>query len=320
MTALSRREFGRLVVVLGGAAVGRIGLAASGRLTVGVSTFSFRDLPRVEGTDNVDAVIEALRTVGATNVELAFANVEPAPPSTAPFMGGTPAYPVRIVPTPAQIAATNAAYRRRLRTWRGEADLGDFEQAGAKFSGAGLTVHACALSYDESFTDEEIEATFRQVRALGADTVSSPLSMATAARLVPFAERHRIAVAIHNQTDGNPAGAIATGDLDAALALSPRFALKLDIGNLTASNADAVAVLRAHQARVSHVLVKDRLRNGGKSQYFGEGDTPIAAVLAVLRQSAPTVPAMIEYDYVGLRSPVDEVAASMAYVARAAGD
>ena len=99
---------------------------------------------------------------------------------------------------------------------------------------------------------------------------------------MPFAERHQVAVAIHNQVDGNPAGAIATPQLEQALALSPAFTLKLDIGNLTASNCDAVAELREHQSRVSHVLVKDRLRNGGASQPFGEGDTPIKGVLDVL--------------------------------------
>ena len=79
-----------------------------------------------------------------------------------------------------------------------------------KLAAAGITVHACALAFDDSLTDEEIDATFRQVKALGVTTISSPLTMAIAARLVPFAERHQIAVAIHNQVDGNAAGEIAT--------------------------------------------------------------------------------------------------------------
>ena len=75
-----------------------------------------------------------------------------------------------------------------------------------KLASAGLTVHACALAYDDSFTDDEIDATFRQAKALGVTTVSSPLTMAMARRLVPFAERHQVSVAIHNQMDGNPRG------------------------------------------------------------------------------------------------------------------
>jgi hypothetical protein len=319
MAVLSRREFGRVVIasVPVTAAITAIGLKAAGQLTVGVSTSSFRDLPRVTGRDNVDAVIDALRAVRATRIELALANVEPAPPSTAPFMGGSNAYPRRIVLTPEQVAATNSEYRAALRAWRLQTPINAFETVRSKFTDAGMALDACAITCDDSFTDDELDAVFRQAKALGVTTMSSPLTMAMAARLAPVAARHQMTIAIHNQVDGNNAGAIATPDLNAALALSPSYKLALDIGNLTASNCDAAAELRDHHARVSHVLVKDRLRNGGVSQPFGEGDTPIAAVLDVLKTSAPSVPALVEYDYVGLRSSVEEVAASMAFLSKA---
>jgi L-ribulose-5-phosphate 3-epimerase UlaE len=134
-----------------------------------------------------------------------------------------------------------------------------------------------------------------------------------ARRLVPFAQRHQVSVAIHNQVDGTRSGAIDTPALKEALALSPAFTVKLDVGNLTASNRDAVAELREYRSRVSHVLVRDRLRNGGASQPFGEGDTPIHDVLATLGSAAEGIPALIEYDYQGLRSPVDELKACLTY-------
>jgi sugar phosphate isomerase/epimerase len=315
--ALSRREFATIVVA-GIPVVAGLRAFAAGPVTLGVSTTSFNQLPRVEGTDNVDEIVRALKAVQAKHIELAFANVEPAPPNVEPFIGGTAAYPRRIVPSPQEVAATNKFYRTGIRQWRGEVDLGYFEKAGAKIAAAGMTVHACSIAYDESFTDAEIDATLKQVTALGANTVSSPMTMATAARLAPFAERHRITVAIHNDVDGNAAGAIATSQLKDALAISQRFQLKLDVGNLTASNQDAVATLREHQARVSHVLVRDRLRNGGVSQHYGEGDTPIAGVLNVLRNAPASIPAIVEYDYAGLRPSVEEVTALLAYLARTA--
>jgi sugar phosphate isomerase/epimerase len=317
MPVVSRREFGSALIagVPLAAVMGSIRLSAA-QVTVGVSTSSFRDLPRVTGRDNVDDVIRALQAVRATHVELALANVEPAPPSTAPVLGGSAAYPRRIVMSSEEIAATNGAARLALRTWRLQTPPGSIENVRGKFAAAGLTVHACALAFNDSFTDDEIEATFRLVKALGVTTVSSPLTMAIAKRLAPFAARHQVFVAIHNQVDGNPAGAIDTPRLEQALALSPAFKLKLDIGNLTASNCDAVAELRQHLSRVSHVLVKDRLRNGGASQLFGEGDTPIKGVLKILRESAPSIPALVEYDYVGLRSSVEEVTAALAYTTR----
>jgi sugar phosphate isomerase/epimerase len=259
-------------------------------------------------------VIRATQSVSATHIDLAFANVEPAPPSVAPFMGGSNAYPRRVVLTPEQIAATNAEARTALRNWRLQTAAGYFEDVRRKITAARLTVHGCSLAWDSSFTDAEIEATFRQASLLGVGTISSPLTMTTAERLVPFAEKHRIAVAIHNQGDGNPRGDIDTLQLARALAMSPMFRAKLDIANLTASNRDAVAELRTLRSRLASVVLRDRLRNGGASQPFGEGDTPIREVLGVLADSEAPVPALVEYDYVGLRTAVDEVKASLAYV------
>ena len=316
MNALSRREFGRLVGAgLPVAAVfGSTPLFARGPLVIGVSTSSFRELPREEGLDNIDAVIRAMQAVRTTHLELALANLEPAPPSTAPFMGGSPAYPALVVLSPEQVSSINAGARRNLRAWREQTPPTTFEDTRRKFVAAGLSVPACSVSYNDTFTDKEIDATFRQVKALGATTISSPLTMAMAARLKPYAERYQISVAIHNQVDGNAGGAIAAGHLKDALALSPAFTVKLDIGNITTSNGDPIGVLRTHERRVSHVLVKDRLRNGGASQPFGEGDTPIAGVLDALKTLDRPVPAFVEYDYVGLHPLAQEVSTLLQYL------
>jgi len=289
-------------------------LAGNDRCPIGVSTSAFGDLPRVTGRDNVDDVIRALKAAGASHAELALSSVEPAPPSSGSFMGGSAAYPQRVVLTPEQMAAVNSEARSALRAWRLRTPPAALEDVRERFAKNGLTVLACSCAYDDSFTDEEVEATFRQAGALGVSSVSSPVTLGVARRLTPFAERHSISVAIHNQVDGNPGGAVSTHDLSDALALSPRMLLKLDVGNLTASNADAVAVLRQHLDRLSAVLVTDRLRNGGASQPFGEGDTPIKDVLAAVTASGRAVPILVGYTHIGLRSSTQEVAASLKYV------
>jgi hypothetical protein len=318
MRSLSRRQFGK--AVMAGVPLASL-LPSTMRFAVsdvvfGVCTSSFRDLPRITGRDNVDDVIRALHAVHATHIELSMSNVEPAPPSVAPAMGGSNSYPRRIVLSPEEVAATNAGARTSLRAWRLATGDDFFESVRARLAAAGITVHACSLSCNESFTDAEIDATFRQIKALGVETLSSAMTLATAKRLVPFAQRHRMRLAIHNQADGAAGGLVTTQNLGDALALSPAFALKLDVGNLTASNCDAVTELRTHQARVAFVVAKDRLRNGGASQIFGEGDTPLAGVVRVLQSAARPIPALVEYDYVGLRSPVDEVSASIGYLTR----
>ena len=314
MRVISRREFGRVVIAAAPIPWIAGATAAASRCPIGVPTSAFTDLPRVTGRGNVDAVIAALKAAGATHLELALQNVEPAPPSTAPFMGGTPAYPQRVVLTPEQVAAVNEQARASLRAWRLRTPPDAFEEVRERFAKAGLTVLGCACAFNDSFTDEEIDATFRQISALGVSTVSSPLTMNMTGRLVPFADRHRITVAIHNQVDGHMGG-MGTPDLAGALALSPRLMLKLDIGRLTASNVDAVAVLRRHLDRISSVVISDHLRNGGAGQPFGEGDTPIKDVLGVVTAAGRPVPVLVGYDYIGLRSATREVETSLKYVA-----
>lgn len=319
MTAFTRREFGRMVGAGVPLAWASARAAAAGRLTIGVTTDSFRELPRIEGRDNVDDVLQAVRAVGATCIDLALAHLEPAPPNTAPFLGGSQAYPRLIVLSPQEVAATNSRARAALRTWRLRHDPALVDEVRGRLTAVGIAVHACSVPFNDSFTDEEIDVVFRQARALGASALSSPLTLEMAARLAPFADRHGLSVAIHNQVDGSADRAIATADLPRALALSPVFSIKLDVGHLTASNCDAVAELRTHLSRVSHVVLKDRLRNSGASQVLGEGDTPLRGVMEVLRDAPRPVPALVEYDYTGLRTPVEEVAASMAFVRSLAG-
>ena len=64
-----RGEFGG-VLITGlpcAAAMGSVRLSAAD-VAIGVSTASFRDLPRVPGRDNLDDVIRALQAVGAAHV------------------------------------------------------------------------------------------------------------------------------------------------------------------------------------------------------------------------------------------------------------
>src|SRR4030095_6981964 len=109
------------------------------------------------GRDNVDDVIRALKAAGATHTELSLSNVEPSPPSTAPFMGGTPAYPQRVVLTPEQVTAANLHARTALRGWRLHTMPAVFEDVRERFVRGGVTVLGCAIAYNDSFSDDEIE-------------------------------------------------------------------------------------------------------------------------------------------------------------------
>jgi sugar phosphate isomerase/epimerase len=115
-------------------------------------------------------------------------------------------------------------------------------------------------------------------------------------------------VALHNSPNRQDPDAIATPEsFRAALALSKNFQLNLDIGNFTAAGFEAVAFVQENHAILSHLQLKDRTRNGARNEAFGDGDTPIADVVRLVRDKRLPIPLFVEYEYIGLGTPLEEV-------------
>jgi len=315
---LTRRDFGKIALAglpLCAARRAAADSAPSG-LRLGVDTYSYRDLLRIPGRDNVDEVIKALQFAGAREIELHSANTEPAGPNSGPAVPPPPsAYPPPVKPpSPEEVAAAKLAVRNSLRRWRLATPMAAHEAFRSRFQAAEISLFAYRVDYDEQFTDEEIEVTFQQAKALGVRTVASLTSLSGARRLVPFAQKHEMTVALHNTAKTKDEDAIATPQsFRTALALSKNFRLNLDIGNLTAANYEAVAFIQENHASISHIQIKDRTRNGGANERFGDGDTPVKDVLALIREKRLPIPVFVEYEYIGLGTPQEEVRKCLAF-------
>ena len=286
---------------------------------LGAVTYSFRDFPRTPGKDNVDAVIKALQFCGVGEIELVSPNLEPAPRPLAP--PSPTAYGVP-PPTPAERSAAQRALEKEnrddLRRWRIETPPDYFTAIRAKFDAAGVGVFAYTINYNDAFTDEEIDATFRQAKALGIGVIASSITLSVAPRLVPFAEKHVVLVAVHGHSNLKDPNQLASPESFAkALALSRQFRINLDIGHFTAANFDAVQYIRQNHQNITHIHIKDRRRNDGPDEQFGEGDAPIKEVLTLLKKERYPIRAFGEYEYTGLRSPQEEVKRCMEYMRRA---
>jgi hypothetical protein len=315
---VSRRDFGRMA--LAGFPLAAVRRAAANPMSsvpgVGVDTYSFRDLLRTPGRDNVDDVIKALQFAGVREIELWSANTEPAGPNSGPAVPPPPsAYPPPVkAPSPEEVAAAKLAVRNALRRWRVATPAAAHEAFRTRFQAAGISLFAYRVDYDDQFTDEEIDVTFQQARTLGVRTIASTTSLSGARRLARFAEKHAMTVALHNSANAKDSDAICTPQsFRAALSLSKNFRLNLDIGNLTAANFEAVAFIQENHAGISHIQIKDRTRNGGANERFGEGDTPIKDVLALIREKQLAIPAFVEYEYIGLGTPQEEVRKCLAF-------
>ena len=92
--------------------------------------------------------------------------------------------------------------------------------------------------------------------------------------------------------------------------------INLDIGHFVAAGFDPVDYIEKHHGRINALHIKDRKANQGENVPFGEGDTPVREVLALLRDKGYKIPANIEYEYKGADT-VEEVRKCFAYCKKA---
>ena len=270
MTKLNRREWNKLM--LGSLAatalpVGNIFAAAKPNskfagVQIGAQSYSFRDR-------SLDDAIKGYAEVGLNSCEMWSGHAEPK--------GLNP---------------------DDLRKWRLSVSLDKFKAIRKKFDAAGVNLYAYNYSFREDFTDEEIERGFKMAQALGVKIITASSNVTTAKRVDPFAKKYKIRVGMHNHSR-IVANEFATPDdfTNAMNGMSEYICANLDIGHFTAAGFDAVDYLCKHHDRIVTLHIKDRKKNQGENVVFGEGDTPIKAVLELLKKNKWKIPANIEYEY-----------------------
>ena len=259
---------------------------------LGLITGSLNPLPPADGRDLIDIIIAECIELNAANVELVDVGGE-KPPEV--INGG------RFGQVPDTITPEYQRTREVLRQWRIHRPLDRFHEVRRKFDDAGLNLFSYVWTVADDYSDEEIDAGFRQLQALGVNMFCTNQTRATVGpRLVPFAAKYRIHPAWHpHDQTADPRAVASAESLEKLLAMSPEFRVNLDIGHFTAGNQDAVAFLKKHHARNTHLHIKDRKRNHGPNVQLGTGDTPIKACLDLLRDQHWPIYAIIEREYRG---------------------
>lgn len=281
----SRRDFGK--AALASLPLSMLAAKVNG-VTLGVMTYSYRALPVSSGAERVDGQIEALKANGARDIE--FFEMEVQPP-------GKP---------------------DDLDKWRAAAKIDHFASARKKLEAAGITTHALTINYRDTLTDADLDHTFEQAKALGTNVIAASTQVTMAKRLAPFAEKHKIYVAFHGHSNTRDANEFATPEtFQSALAQSKYFRINLDIGHFFAAGYDPVAYIQEHHDSITHLHIKDRKKNDGPNMPWGEGDTPIKQVLLLLKAKKYPLPALVEYEYRGTGTPVEEVRKCLDYMRQA---
>jgi sugar phosphate isomerase/epimerase len=273
---------------------------------LGVQSYSFRDL-------SLGGAIKAMAADGLGDCELFSPHIE---------AGGIEAIRPLLEHYQTMSAEERKAafdtYNEKVQKWRLTVPLDYFTGVRKKFNNAGIQLYAYNLSFNDKFTDEEIDRGFLMAKALGVGIITSSTTLPVAQRVVPFAEKHQMIVAMHGHSDVKDPIQFSTPETFAkALAMSKYYRVNLDIGHFTAAGFDAVDYIQKNHDQIVLLHLKDRKKNDGPNVPWGEGDTPIKPVLQLLKREKYPIPAFIEYEYKGSGTSQQEVAKCYEYAKQA---
>jgi sugar phosphate isomerase/epimerase len=266
----SRRDLLRLTAAtvvsapfinLGHAAAPKVNSVVQG-VMLGAQSYSFRDR-------SFDAMLEAMSQIGLGYCELFSGHIEPKD-------------------------------MKDKEAWRKSPPWDELAKFRKKFDEAGIQCYAVNISFRDSWSDLEIENGMKIARALGTDKITASSNVSTAARIDPFAKKHKVYVGMHNHSNLRPNEFAKPEDFEEAMKGKSKYiAVNLDIGHFTAANFDPVDYLTKNYKRIVTLHIKDRGRNQGANVEFGKGETKIKDVLQLMKAKKYKIPANIEYEYRG---------------------
>ena len=271
MTSISRRDMNKLLA--GGTACLLMGDKSAKSMNcldsifrgvqIGAQSYSFRDR-------DLDACIKACQTIGIGECELWQGHVEPQNVS-----------------------------REELRQWRLTVPMSHFRAIRRKFDDARVLLYAYNYSFAKDFTDAEYVRGFEMARALGVHYITASSNLSIAHKVDIYAQKYKVVVGFHNHDDtSDPDQFSNAASFERGLKGTSRWVgVNLDIGHFVAANSDPVSFLRQWHSRIVALHIKDRKRNHGADLPWGEGDTPIIAVLRLVRDNHWKFPGNIEYEY-----------------------
>jgi sugar phosphate isomerase/epimerase len=286
MIRLTRREF--TTGILGGAtslALGRTGAPAVpekvepsvvGGLQIGVQSFTFRAF-------SLDRMIEAMRSIGLSNVELWTGHLDPAKHDEVDFKTAK-----------GKLDAAGISVTAYCVNFRPDASDDLLDKA---FRGAGLLgTKLMTTSTEKSIVPKLDDWCQKYGVTIGIHNHWFGDPWFKGDRTKNFESPADYAEALKGR--------------------SKRIAINLDIGHFSAAGHDPVAYFQQHHDRIVSLHVKDRDKDPKHSDRpFGQGATPITEVLKLAQKVRFKYAANLEYE-MDEQDPTEGVRDSFAYVKR----
>jgi sugar phosphate isomerase/epimerase len=290
-----------------------------GGVQIGAITYSWRSMPG--GLENI---IKYAKAAGLSSVELMSGDLEnflgapqnpmanmmrapqpqPRPqeaPQGAQQQGAQPAQPAQQAPrrpqmTPEQQEQINK-YNQDLKSWRAGFDITKVAAAKKLMDAAGLKSHIVKFS-PARWSDEEIDYAFKVAKAMGAKGVTDEISEEAVKKLAPFAEKHGMYAIFHNHNQFATPGF----SYDPFLAVSPAVMMNFDMGHFYGSTGiHPNTIIEKYRERIFSVHIKDKTGPktdpANNNQVWGQGETPLADVLLLIKEKKWPLYCDIELEY-----------------------
>jgi sugar phosphate isomerase/epimerase len=255
------------------------------------------NVPYSFGNNNLpgDETLARCLQLGVSALELRSQPIEAFMGAPAPAArgggnrGGAPAGGAAV---PAPGGSAPAAAAGGLQAWRLTAPMAKAREFRKIYEDAGVFAEIIKFDGVPTMSDAELDYAFTLAKAVGARAISCEMAVDQAKRVGTVAEKHGMFVGWHNH-------AAMTSDVwEAAFAEGKFNGANVDIGHFVAGNNKTPAdFIRKYHDRVTHIHVKDRKFNNGPNVPFGEGDTPVAEILRMIRDNRWPIQATIEFEY-----------------------
>ena len=282
---MSRRRF------IGSAALAAAGIALGPKLALAGSLFQSKPNSKINGVQ-IGVITYSFRSMPSSAEQLLQYIVQCNISATELMGDAAEAYagaPKR------ETGEDWPTFSKKMADWRAGVSMDKFVELRKMYNDAGVKIYAWKPNaLGAKNTDAEIDYAFNAGKALGVThvTVELPADDNQTKRLGDFASKHKIYVGYHAHLQATPTL------WDTALGQSEYNAINLDIGHYTAgtSTSPVPFILKNHD-RIMSMHLKDRKFHDGKNMPWGEGDTPIAEVLQLIKKNKYKFPATIEQEY-----------------------
>lgn len=266
-----------------------------GGVQIGCTTYSFRSMPL--GLENilkycVETGINSIEFRQGPDLE-AFLGAPKAPqiqrPAPAPDGGRRQLTP--------EDQALLKQYNEDLKAWRISVTPEQLAPVKKMFDAAGVDMHIVKFT-PGNWSEEEIDYAFRAAKALGAKGVSEEIGKEAVRKMAPIAEKYGMFAIFHNHSQF----AEEDFNIDDYLSVSPAVMLNFDAGHYYGSTGlDPCEFIKKYHQRIFSLHIKDKTGlhtdPSGENQVFGQGETPLAEILLLLKKEGWPIYCDIELEY-----------------------